>query len=272
MNGLRIGIAASADRQLAQQAKRLAGKLGLPLVPTDASGADALLLVTDQGLALQQQGKGVPGPVRIDFARGRQAHRRQFGGGRGQPLARAVGLKRGRSPNVLDATAGLGRDAFVLASLGCRVDLIERSPIIAALLDDALERASCLPELKGIISRMCLHQTEGSAYIERLSEPELPDVIYLDPMYPHRRKSALVKKEMRLFQLLLGDDDDAGSLLALAQEKVRYRVVVKRPVRGDVLGGVKPDSSISSPNTRYDIYINRGFDSLEGGRGLARAQ
>lgn len=262
MNGLRIGIAASADRLLALQAEQLAGKLGLSLASTDDKGLDALLMMTGRGLELRQQGKGAPGPVRIDFARGQQAHRRHFGGGRGQPLARAIGLKNGRSPNVLDATAGLGRDAFVLASLGCEVDLIERSPIIAALLRDALERASRLPELEFIVRRMHLHQTEGATYIEHLSGLALPDVIYLDPMYPHRKKSALVKKEMRLFRLLVGDDGDAGSLLDQAREKAFYRVVVKRPIRGEVLGGAKPDSCISSPNTRYDIYVNRGFGSL----------
>lgn len=261
MAELRLGIGCDDDPRLARRAERLAEALELPLVQRVAPGLDALLRVTAGGLELQPLGRGAPGPVRIDFVHGRQAHRRRFGGGRGQPLARAIGLRHGRCPRVLDATAGLGGDALVLASLGCRVDLVERSPIVAALLDDALERASQAPQLQQIAARMRLHHAEGVAFLEGLSGPERPDVVYLDPMYPHRRKSARVKKEMWLFRLLVGDDNDADRLLAMALERARYRVVVKRPIRGVALGERAPDACIRSPNTRYDLYINQGFDT-----------
>ena len=135
-----------------------------------------------------------PGPVRVDFVEGQAAHRRQFGGGNGQMIAKAVGIAQGVRPLVLDATAGLGKDAFVLASLGCQMTLIERQPLIAALLEDGLARARMDEEVGPIVGRMRL--LTGNA-IERMRswEGEAPQVIYLDPMFPHRDKSALVKRK-----------------------------------------------------------------------------
>lgn len=129
---------------------------------------------------------------------------------------------------MVDATAGLGQDAFVLASLGCRVTLFERNPVIHALLADGLARAAMNVDCAAIVERMRL--LEGSS-IEWLaqSEIEAADVVYLDPMFPHRDKSALVKKEMQVFRTIVGDDEDSGQLLASALEHARYRVVVKRP-------------------------------------------
>ncbi len=242
-----------------EQARVLAEKLDLPLSGPDLSAWDALLMVTDMGLALRPCGRRAPGPVRVDFVTGKLAHRRRFGGGRGQPLARAVGLKGGRNPRLLDVTAGLGRDGFVLATLGCHVTLVERSPVIAALLQDGLNRARQAPETAQIAGRMLLHHADGLAYLKRLEADRRPDVVYLDPMYPHRGKSALVKKEMRIFRQLVGDDLDAPALLQAALSQARFRVVVKRPARAEPLGGEAPTMSISSPNTRYDVYVNRGF-------------
>jgi 16S rRNA (guanine1516-N2)-methyltransferase len=72
------------------------------------------------------------GAVYVDFVEGKARHRRQFGGGKGQDIAKAIGLHKFKNPRVIDATAGLGREAFVLASLGCHLTLLERSPIIHA--------------------------------------------------------------------------------------------------------------------------------------------
>jgi 16S rRNA (guanine1516-N2)-methyltransferase len=196
-------------------------------------------------------------PLLIDFAAGTNNHRRLFGGGRGQPLARAVGIRGSHNPDVLDLTGGLGRDAFVLATLGCQVTLTERQPVIASLLNDALCRAhaSGTAELKAITGRMSLVYSEAENYLNGIDQPYLPETIYMDPMYPHRDKSALVKKEMRIFRLLAGDDEDAAALLPLARQKAVKRVVVKRPKKGELLGNMKPDYQIDSPNTRYDIYL-----------------
>src|SRR3990167_7522368 len=159
--------------------------------------ADFALQLGAEGLQFVELGPQAPGAVRVDFVEGAVAHRRLFGGGTGQMIAKAVGVQPGVRPQVLDATAGLGRDAFVLASLGCAMTLIERQPLIAALLEDGLARARPRAEVAPIAAQMRLLQ--GNA-IELLSAwtDEAPQVIYLDPMFPHRDKSALVKKEMRL--------------------------------------------------------------------------
>src|SRR5690606_5526316 len=102
---------------------------------------------------------------------------------------------------ILDATAGWGRDSFILASLGFEVTMIERSPIVAVLLKDALKRAANNEACK----RMHLIQDDAVHYLQPLAEKNRPDVIYLDPMFPARKKSALVKKEMALLQTLLDE-------------------------------------------------------------------
>lgn len=248
-----------SDPRERERALALAHELGLPLLQPGEEGPPLQLSPTPAGLELRQRGRGAPGPLRIDFAAGAMAHRRRAGGGRRQPLARAVGLGRGRAPVVLDVTAGLGRDAFVLASLGATVRMVERSPVVWALLRDALERATRVPELAAIMERMTLIRMDARDCLAGLPAGERPDVVYLDPMYPHRNKSALVKKEMRLFRMLVGDDEDAAGLLELARSRAVHRVVVKRPARGGPLGDSAPDGCVRSPNTRYDLYINRGF-------------
>jgi len=231
-------------------AEQWAQRLGLPMGDGDA---DFALQLGDAGLQLLQLGPDSPGPVRVDFLEGAAAHRRQFGGGAGQMIAKAVGIQQGVRPHVLDATAGLGKDAFVLATLGCEMDLTERQPIIAALLEDGLARAAGDFDVGAIVSRMRLLQ--GNA-IERMGawEGEAPQVIYLDPMFPHRDKSALVKKEMRLFRPLVGDDLDAPALLEAALKLASHRVVVKRPRKAPIIEGQKPSYSLEGKSSRYDIY------------------
>jgi len=194
-------------------------------------------------------------PFYIDFIRGKNRHRRLFGGGKGQPLARAVGMKKGFLPDVLDVTAGMGRDAFVLATLGCKVTMIERSPVISKLLENGLQRAMLETEVSQIVTRMNLYQADSLHFLETIDEGSKPDVIYMDPMYPHRGKSALVKKEMRIFRALVGDDVDSERLLELARSRALRRIVVKRPKGAEYLAGSKPHSEVVSKNTRYDIYL-----------------
>ncbi len=235
--------------------------LELPIQSLDGTATDMQLVKTPQRLELHQASDG--GVLYIDFVSGKNAHRRQFGGGRGQPLARAVGLKKGLNPKVLDATAGLGRDAFVLATLGCKVQLLERSPVIAALLQDGLDRASQDAAVGQIAARMELFSADAILFMRGLKEAYRPDVVYLDPMYPHRKKSALVKKEMRVFRTLVGDDPDAAELLRAARECALARVVVKRPAKAGFLGEAEPSMSIKSPNTRYDVYIKCGLQAVD---------
>ena len=196
------------------------------------------------------------GPVSIDFTRGKKNHRRQFGGGKGQPMARAIGLKGDETPSVLDATAGMGTDAFVFATLGCQVQMVERSPIVAALLKDALQRAltdpDIDPEVREIVQRMSLVNADAADFL--LAQSPQVDVIYLDPMYPDKKKAASAKKEMKVLQQLLGPDLDSERLLAAALKTATKRVVVKRPAKAPTIAGLQPNAEICSPNTRYDIY------------------
>lgn len=234
----------------AERARVWATRLALPM---EADQAEFALQLGEGGLQLQLLGEQAPGPVRVDFVEGGAAHRRQFGGGSGQMIAKAVGIQPGVRPSVLDATAGLGRDAFVLASLGCEMILIERQPIIAALLEDGLARGMADADVRQVVQRMALRQ--GNAIeLMRQWQGEAPQVAYLDPMFPHREKSALVKKEMRLFRPFVGDDLDASALLEAALSLASHRVVVKRPRKAPSIEGPKPGYSLEGKSSRYDIY------------------
>ena len=250
----RIKVEALAEA-FADQAQQWAERLELPVQLEDAQFA---LQLGEQGLQLQQLGADAPGPVRVDFVEGGAAHRRLYGGGSGQMIAKAVGVAQGVRPSVLDATAGLGKDAFVLASLGCQMSLIERQPLIGALLEDGLLRAATDFEVAPIVARMQLLKG-NSIELMRNWQGEPPQVIYLDPMFPHREKTALVKKEMRLFRPLVGDDLDAPALLAAALALASHRVVVKRPRKAPCIDGPKPSHALDGKSSRYDIYPKKAL-------------
>lgn len=223
---------------------------------------DGLRLVqSEEGLALVGDEKRYGKPLSVDFVAGKAAHRRRFGGGRGQLVAKACGLTKGVSPSIVDATAGLGRDAFVLASLGAQVLLIERVAAIAALLDDGLKRASRHSDTADIAARMTLRHGDAAQSLAELvaSAHVAPQVIHLDPMFPHREKSALVKKEMRLFRELAGDDDDAPRLLEAALDVATHRVVVKRPIKAPPIAGPVPQHTLEGKTSRYDMYVHRSL-------------
>lgn len=241
------------------EAEICAEKLGLPFVgsvlPSDEQ-YQAVLQFTEQGLQLQQTGRKPPGPVWVDFVTGAVAHRRKFGGGNGQMIAKAVGIKQGIRPAVLDATAGLGRDAFVIATLGCDVTLLERSPIIHALLEDGLNRARGDADVADIAERMHLVAADSCDWLKQ-AEPDSFDVLYLDPMFPHSNKSAQVKKEMLLFQTVVGEDLDDSDLLSSALPIAEYRVVVKRPRKAPAIEGNTFSHQLLGKSTRYDIYTKK---------------
>ncbi len=236
------------------KAEQLAERLKLPLSESSA-GFDFLLTYTEARLELQKTNSKIGG-VYADFVSGKVGHRFRYGGGRGQLIAKAVGLKNGKTPSILDLTAGLGRDGFVLASMGCEVTMVERSPIVAALLRDGLERVVAVPEIMEVIERASLLEQEGVNYLQSLTEGGRPDVCYLDPMYPHSKKSALPGKEMMLFREVVGEDQDTEELLDAAREAARGRVVVKRPRKAPPLGHPEPDFQITGKSTRYDIYLS----------------
>lgn len=245
------------------EARDLAATLAVPFLgvvkPRQVTDFAVLALFDEQGLCLQMTGKGAPGPVRAEFVSGKAGYRREHGGGTGQLVARAIGLQKTRaSLHVVDATAGLGQDAFVLAGLGCQVTLFERNPVIHALLADGLARAALNTECAPIVARMTLRQGSSEAWLAAAPEGAA-DVVYLDPMFPHRDKSALVKKEMQVFRAVVGDDDDAEALLAAALKAARYRVVVKRPRKAPGIAGPEPATRIEGKSSRYDLYPVRAL-------------
>lgn len=263
-----------AEHRWRHAAETLAGDLGIAWRQSPDSLPPRYLLYDDAGLALITRpdsgrgGSASSSRISCDFVGGAARHRRLYGGGTGQLVARAVGLSSRFKPVVADLTAGMGRDGFVLASLGARVTWIERHPIVAALLADGLHRlrvaASARPptgdesrdvrELVEIAARLSFCAQDGRAWLRDPRRRETPDVIYLDPMFPPRDKSAAVKKEMAAFHELVGSDDDAGELLSVALKAARYRVVVKRPRLAPFLAGHKPSFSLEGKTTRFDVF------------------
>ncbi|SDK13660.1 class I SAM-dependent methyltransferase [Microbulbifer yueqingensis] len=257
-------IAAAPQWQPA--ARELAQELDLPLLTeTEPSRLEHPAYVLRRGDALQlcATGRKAPGPVEVDFVSGAAAHRRKYGGGKGQQIAKAVGVRSGFYPRVVDATGGLGRDAFVLCSLGCEVLVLERNPIVRALLADGLRRlreaAEQDAELAPLAGRLQLaDDVDDSAGWLAGQAPESIPVVYLDPMFPPRGKSAKVKKEMVAFHQLVGSDEDADALLEPAYAACYYRTVVKRPRLAPWLAGKKPALSLEGKSGRFDIYTRHG--------------
>ncbi len=235
------------------------------LVEAEALKSEGLFLVVDgDQIAIQQGGKKAPGPVLVDFVSGASAHRRKYGGGKGQSIAKAVGLSGAYKPTVLDATAGLGRDAFVLATLGCDVTLIERHPVVYLLLKSGLQCAQGEAEIADIMARMRLLQGNSIELLANwpASGADQPDIVYLDPMFPHSTASAEAKKEMKLFRSLVGADLDEDELWAQADAIARCRVVVKRPAKAPPLAGKAPSYSLVGKANRFDIYVKAKVASM----------
>ncbi|WP_455196651.1 class I SAM-dependent methyltransferase [Kaarinaea lacus] len=243
-------------------ATALALRINLPLLDSCDQGASLpfLLVVAEHPECDYQLALHFPteklSPLTVDFQSQRLRYRQKFGGGRQQPIARAVGLKKGLTPNIVDATAGLGRDAFVLASLDCPVQMLERHPVIHALLEDGLRRLALTNDSNtSLIDLLQLHHADAREWLTQSDQGI--DVVYLDPMYPHRTKSALVKKEMRVLRQLVGDDLDVVAVLETALQVARQRVVVKRPKTAPIIGTRPPSFYVESKNTRYDVYLTR---------------
>lgn len=183
--------------------------------------------------------------------------RRRIAGGKRQLLGKAVGLAKHPAPSVLDATGGLGRDAFVLAALGARVTVAERNATVAALLADARRRALADPDASVAAGRLEIVCADARILMGPVPAPRF-DVIYLDPMYPERGKAALARKELQLLRELTGGDDDAAELLAPALANARRRVVVKRPLKAPPLAGRTPPLAFAGTQARFDVYLIGG--------------
>lgn len=211
------------------------------------------LVMTAKRLELRKRDEPKLGAISVDFLSGTMAYRHRYGNKRLEAVAKAVGVKGKWRPSVLDATAGLGRDAFVLACLGCHVKMFERHPVVAALLDDGLRRAYADPNVgPWLVERLKLYH--GSSFNALAHDSPAPDVVYIDPMFPYRKKTALVKKEMQILQLLVGSDEDAAALLAPARALAVRRVVVKRPNNAPSLSGKAAPAFIATKKHRFDLY------------------
>lgn len=222
--------------------------------------AGLALTYYDDVLCLVDESDSAAGRVWVDFDnpelrfRRRQALSREF-------LIRAVGGLRPRQVarnipgegHVIDATAGLGQDAFILACAGWHVTLQEQSAAVHALLADGLQRAARAEDegLRQVVGRMTL--CEPGDAVSRLAQLPSAEVIYLDPMFPEREKSARVKKNRFLLQRLHGDEGQGAGLLDAALA-LTAKVVVKRPRLAPPLGQ-KPSSQIQGKTSRFDIYV-----------------
>lgn len=212
---------------------------GLPHNPA----ADFVLRRGAHGLELADTRANAPGPLCIKLGDGGRS-----AAGFSLPLARAAGVKRGHTPSVLDATAGLGRDAYALALLGCPVTAIERHPAIAALLRDALERATG----DTAAARITMVAADAISYMAENAHRR-PQVVLLDPMFPERG-SAKARKEMQYFRELLPPDEDELALLQAALGYASERVVLKRHAKAPpLLPGV--NHSIPGKTVRFDVYV-----------------
>lgn len=198
------------------------------------------------------------GHLEIDFFSKKMRYRMQHINKAQEPLLRALGWKRTERKHVLDMTAGLGRDSCLLFFAGFDVTMFERGEVLQILLTNALSE---LP-VADFQQSFNLMREDSIHYLERMKQETtadskpIADAIYIDPMYPERKKSALVKKELRIIRNLVGADFDSEQLLTLAIESGVSRVVVKRPKGSDYVADRVPSHSVESPNTRFDVYLS----------------
>ncbi|RVU82789.1 16S rRNA methyltransferase [Leucothrix sargassi] len=236
--------------------EQLSKLLRCPLY-TEATNAEYVLHKSPTRLELFNPSQPKTKAIFADFVEGKVRHRRKFGGGKGQDLAKALGLQKFPNATIIDATAGLGADSFVMATLGCHVTMLERNPVVQLLLSDALARADSSgdEEVEEISAQMRLVQQPAIDFLTSLDPEDYPQLIYLDPMFPERGKQAQVKKEMRFFHDVVGDDNDSPELLDIALQRAVERIIVKRPLRAETLNDRKPDFDIRGKTIRYDVYL-----------------
>ncbi|OUR87227.1 hypothetical protein A9Q81_26325 [Gammaproteobacteria bacterium 42_54_T18] len=216
----------------------------------DAHSAHYVLSIENDRIQLAPRDKSMGNPVVVDFSsgtigfRGRQNVRQEL-------LVKAVlGRDKKTTPKVLDMTGGLGRDSFILACAGCAVTTLERNPLVFLLLSDGLYRAAMDVELQLIVQKIDLQFSDAVV----ASDAGNYDVVYMDPMFPERTKSALVKKEMRVFRDVVGEDTDVNQLFEQARNVAGKKVIVKRPRKSAFIKDKKPTYSVEGRSSRFDVY------------------
>ncbi|WP_405357919.1 class I SAM-dependent methyltransferase [Ruminococcus sp.] len=240
-NKITIYCGDNGDRDAADMLSR---QLGVPLA--DSMG-EALTLVFDgTGLSLVGYGMCYQG----DFARmlsrvtkGRLHH---------EMLVKLAKTKT-EHPVAVDAAAGMGEDSFLLAAAGYEVYLFEQDAVIAALLRDALYRAGEDDRLREIVGRMHLSEGNSIELMPRLGIT--PEIVYLDPMFPPRKKSGLIHKKLQLIQKLEQPCADERELFAAAAAMHPKKIIIKRPLNGAPLADRKPSYTVKGKAIRYDVVV-----------------
>ncbi len=222
---------------------------GLPSTGEDVVRNFDFVLVSVGGvLELRDNGDPRGRPISVDL---KPVRARSYPTKKNGALATAIGR---RNRFVVDATAGLGKDMLLLFAMGYRVLAVERSPAIAALLEDGLRRLASEPCMgQAALTAPALHFGDARQMLAALAAP--PDCVYLDPMFPSRKKrSALARRELRILRRIVGADEDAAQLFDTARRIARNRVVVKRADDAPPLAA-NPDQVYRTPTVRYDVYL-----------------
>lgn len=241
--------------ELAEPAIALAQRLNLPFTLSIQARYDYLLVMTPDYIGLQKT-TGSQLPLYVDFLSGKKRYRSLHSSLKSEALARAMGLKGKTNPRIIDATGGLAGDAFALAGLGFTVILLERSPIIYTLVQDGMRRACEDPQARVTVKRLHLVHADAISWLRQLKVAERPEIIYLDPMFPERKKSALPRQEMLILHAIVGEDRDADVLLTAALACATQRVVVKRPrLAVKLVADLVPSFSLSGRSSRFDVYM-----------------
>lgn len=216
---------------------------------------DLSLILDDDGVHLAWNGMKMQPAWHDELYRLKQASRKN------ELLARACQVKQGQQ--ILDATAGLGHDGLLLASLGAKLTMLERHPILYVLLQASLQQARQQPTLQQIVENIQIIHVDATDYLREIAVEQF-DLIYLDPMFPQRdanqkqaKKQAQVKKQMQILHHLLAEQDgvDLGeALLDLALAKA-HRVIVKRPRHAEPLNQAIPQHQWLGDACRFDGYF-----------------
>lgn len=232
-----------------EEAKSIAKRLNIEIITNNKENFDILLSMDENGLALVSENMKLYGDFSKSIKRIKQSNLQN------EMLIHAAKIK-GKKENLtaLDATAGLGEDSILLAAYGYTVELYEKNPIIAELLKDAMERAKKISELKDIIERMKVHNEDSIIAMQKIQFN--PDIILLDPMFPERTKSALIKKKFQILHKIENPCSDENELLSSAIKANPKKIIIKRPLKGEYLAGIKPDYSLKGNSIRYDCIIN----------------
>ena len=228
-----------------EKAQIISKKLNIEIITESNFKSDLILQLDEDGLALVSDNMKLFGDFTKTIKRIKQSNLEK------ELLIHAAKIKGKKQDLVaIDATAGMGEDSMLLAAYGFQVKLYENNPIIAELLKDALERAQLIPELKEIVGRMKVFEEDSILAMQNLDYE--PDVILLDPMFPERTKSALIKKKFQILHKIETPCTNEKELLDSAIKANPKKIVIKRPLKGEYLAGVKPNYSVKGNSIRFD--------------------